>query len=84
MIDDLDQDTLLDEAANLRRQTDSLEARLQTLQRRNDTPTDADPERLRLICPHIAAWVESASSEEWTQVLEALQISVIATRMGRR
>ncbi len=81
MVDDLSEDALREEAANLKRQKQAIEAQLQTRRRtRSDGAEHVDIARLRLIAQHIETWLENAGAEEWSQVLEALQITVEATR----
>jgi hypothetical protein len=81
MVDDISEDAQREEAADLKRQKQAIEVQLQIRRRtRSDALEHVDAARLRLVAQSIEAWLETAGAEEWTQVLEALQISVEATR----
>jgi site-specific DNA recombinase len=77
---EIDDQMIRDEAAKLRRERSALEERLRAIRRpRNSGPTDVDPERLAAICQAVAGWLERAGDEDRRQVLEALQMNVLAT-----
>ena len=81
MLEDLSEEALHEEAANLKRQREQAEERLQILRRtRSDARDPVDTARLCLIGRAIEAWLDDAGEEQWTLVLEALQVSIEATR----
>jgi hypothetical protein len=81
MLDDISEEALREEASNLKRQREQFEDRLQTLRKtRSDAREPVDPAHLCLIGRAIEAWLENADAEQWTLVLEALQVTVEATR----
>ena len=81
MLEDISEEALREEASDLKRQREQLEDRLQTLRRtRSDAREPVDAALLRLIGQAIEAWLENGDAEQWTLVLEALQVTVEATR----
>ena len=81
MEEDLDQESLREEAASLKRLREVIAEQLAS--RRNPSKLRLDSEdvaQIRVLCQAIAQWLENAAEEQWTLILEALQVRVEATR----
>jgi hypothetical protein len=78
---EIDEQVVRDEGANLRRQRLLLEQRLKSLQQRAaPAGIRMDPEMLARTCSAVATWLDRAGAAERVQVLEALQVAIVATK----
>ncbi len=78
---EVDEEVIREEGANLRRQLGVLEERRRSLdQRPVDYGERLNPEVLERVCAAVAEWLDRAGEEDRTLVLEALQLSVGATK----
>jgi hypothetical protein len=77
---EIDDEVVREEGGNLRRRRAVLEERLRALQHRAVPPGGGvDPNMLTEVCSAVAAWLERAGPAERVQVLEALQVAIVAT-----
>jgi site-specific DNA recombinase len=78
---EIDEQFIRDEGSLLKKQRQGLEERLRCLQPR--TPQlldDFKPDGLKIACSAIRDWLARATDDDRREVLEALQISIVATR----
>jgi len=78
--EEVDETTVRNELRDIRRQRDALTVDLESLKNVSGHGIAVDEVGLRDACASIAEYLDGASSNRQDQVLEALQISVSATR----
>ncbi len=81
MVEDISEDAIREEAANLGRQKKALEEKLAGLRLKAAPAFEfEDMDHLKRVCAAIEAWLAEPADEQWSLVFEALQVSVEATR----
>ena len=78
---EIDEAFIREEGALLKKQRAALEERLRAMKQPAQVPMDElDPAALSAACTAVRAWLAHASDDDRRQVLEALQIAIVASR----